>query len=197
MSIGTRTDIFLRRAVANRAALDEKPQPGEPVVGSSEPRAPTILALVDLTADDGQVVDVAGALAGAHRATVVLLHVARPFPRGRRAWRAMGDIEAAAQRAMRRLAGRWLSRSLLVQISVRFGDATEQVAKAMMAVGAMVVVAASRPGRWPRRRDRDQRLRQHLDVPVILVRGHRGEPDRRRGLTREKSSGAERTQAAA
>jgi hypothetical protein len=149
LSIGSRTDI----------------EPGEQ-------STPTILTLVDMTADDIGVVDAAAALAGASRATIVLLHVAGPLPRRRRAWQAMLAIEAAAQRAMRRLAGRWLPRSHVVQTSVRFGDVVEQVAKAVMAVGATVVVAASRPAGWRWWRSRDRRLRRAFD-PVILV--HAGE----------------------
>ena len=163
MSIGSRTEIFLRRASENRAALDEMP-------GSREESPPAILVLVDLTADDARVVDTAAALAGMSRATIVLLHVARPLPRRRRAWEAMLALEAAAQRAIRRLAGRWLPRSHLVQTSVRFGDPVEQIGKAMMAVGATVVVAASRPTGWLWWRNRDRRLCRYLDVPVILVR---------------------------
>jgi hypothetical protein len=153
-------------------------------VESSQASAPTILTLVDLTAHDAPVVDAARALAGAHRATIVLLHVARSLPRRRRASDAMLAIDAAAHRAVRRLARRRLPRSLPVQTSVRFGDVVEQVAKAVIAVGATVVVAASRPARWRWWRNRDRRLGRHLDVPVILVAEPGPEPDRSRGMTR-------------
>jgi nucleotide-binding universal stress UspA family protein len=143
---------------------------------SSEQDTPTILTLVDMTADDVGVVDAAAALAGASGATIVLLHVAPPWPRRQRAWQAMLAIEAAAQRAMRRLAGRWLPRSHLVQTSVRFGDVVEQVAKAVMAVGATVVVAASRPAGWLWWRGRDRRLRRAFD-PVVLVHAREEMPD--------------------
>jgi nucleotide-binding universal stress UspA family protein len=190
LSIGSRTEIFLRRASENRAVLDEMPE-------SREESAPAILVLVDLTADDARVVDTAAALAGASRATIVLLHVARPRPRRRRAWETMLAIEAAAQRAMRRLAGRWLPRSHLVQTSVRFGDLVEQIGKAMMAVGATVVVAASRPAGWLWWRNRDRVLRRYLGLRVILVRAGEAKPHRHRRLTRPAPSSAKGTRAAA
>jgi hypothetical protein len=179
LSIGSQTEIFLRRAAEHRAADGEMPVPAEPLVGSGEPSeqtGPTILTLVDLAADDVRVVDAAAALAGASRATIVLLHVAAPLPRRHRAWQAMLAVEAAAQRAMRRLAGRWLPRSHLVQTSVRFGDVVEQVRKAVIAVGATVVVAASRPAGWLWWRSRDRRLRRAFD-PLILVRTGEESPD--------------------
>jgi hypothetical protein len=101
-------------------------------------------------------------------------------------------IEAAAQRAMRKLAGRWLPRAHLVQTSVRFGDVVEQVAKAVMAVGATVVVAASRPAGWLWWRGRDRRLRRAFD-PVVLVRARKDTPD----LTEPAPSRSTGTRAAA
>jgi hypothetical protein len=181
LSIGSQTEIFLNRAAEHQAAKDE-----------AEPSALTILTLVDLTADDVAVVDAAAALAGASRATIVLLHVAPPRPRGQRARQAMLAIEAAAQRALRRLAGRWLPRSYLVQTSVRFGDVVEQVAKAVMAVGATVLVAASRPAGWLWWRHRDRRLRRAFD-PVVLVRAREETPD----LPRPATPCSRRTRAAA
>ena len=197
LSIGSQTEIFLRRAAEHRVALGTVLEPAEPVVESSEQSAPVILALVDLTGDDARVVDTAAVLAGASRATIVLLHVARPLPRRRRAWEAMLALDAAAQRALRRLAGRLLPRSHLVQTSVRFGDPVEQVGKTMMAVGATVVVAASRPAGWRWWRSRDRRLRRSLDVPVVLVSARAEEPHRPRGLTRPEPSSARGTRAAA
>jgi nucleotide-binding universal stress UspA family protein len=190
LSIGSRTEILLRQA-------PEAPVAAAPVAGAHEQSAPVILTLVDMAADDWQVVDAAAALAGARRATIVLLHVARPLPWRRRAWAAMLAIEAAAQRAMRRLAGRWLPRSHLIQTSVRFGDPVQQAAKATMIVGATVVVAASRPARWLWWRNRDRRLCRYIGVPVVLVPGRGAEPDLHRGLTRPAPSSARGTRAAA
>jgi nucleotide-binding universal stress UspA family protein len=205
LSIGSRTEIFLRQAAEHRAVNDEMPAPAEPLAGPGEPSepsepseqsAPTILTLVDMTADDVEVVDAAAALARESRATIVLLHVARPLPRRRRAWQLMLAIEAAAQKAMRRLAGRWLPRSHLVRTSVRFGDVVEQVAKAVMAVGATVVVAASRPAGWRWWRHRDRRLRRAFD-PVVLVRAREEAPGQPGGLTRPAPARSTGTRAAA
>jgi hypothetical protein len=55
----------------------------------------------------------------------------------------MAGLDAAAQQIARRLAGMLLQRNLYVQTSVRFGETIERIAKAAMAVGATVVVAAS------------------------------------------------------
>lgn len=136
---------------------------------------PAVLALVDLAGHDAQVVRVARALAGSSGATVTLLHVARPVfrdgtltrRRQRAAWRRMAGIEAAAQRALRQLAARLLRPSIQVQTSVRFGDVVEQ--RAAMVVGATVVVASSGPARWLGWRSRDRRLRQSLEIPLVLV----------------------------
>jgi nucleotide-binding universal stress UspA family protein len=141
----------------------------DPVAGP-----PTILALVDLTADDAPVVAaaraLARALAGPSRATIALLHVAPPVSRRRRAsWARMEAIEAAARATLHRWAARLSRRGFYVQTAVRFGDPVEQVAKTAIAVGATAVVAASRPAGWRWWQGRDRRLRQTLDIPVSLV----------------------------
>lgn len=135
---------------------------------------PTVLALVDLTADDLRVVEATRALAEALGAAVGLLHVAAPIPRhanGHRdgRWERMASVEAAARQALRGLAGRLHPSSAYVQMTVRFGDTVEQVGKAVAAVDASMVVASSRSARWLPWRTRDRALRRSLDIPVILV----------------------------
>lgn len=157
---------------------------GEPVTHAadrlSRPSSPIVLALVELTGHDAQVVKATRALAGPRDGTVIFLHVARPVsdsPWHRARWVRMAGIEAAAQRLMRRLARMLLRRNRYVQTSVRFGETIEQVAKAAMAVGATVVVAASRPARWRWWWNRDRRLRRSLDIPVrfVIPRALKGE----------------------
>lgn len=165
---------------------------------------PAVLALVDLAGHDAQVVRVARALAGSSGATVTLLHVARPVfrdgtltrRRRRAAWRRMAGIEAAAQRALRQLAARLLRPSIQVQTSVRFGDVVEQVARAAMGVGATVVVASSGPARWLGWRSRDRRLRQSLEIPLVLVPAGGAERDGF-AMTRHGSSSPRQSRSAA
>jgi hypothetical protein len=138
----------------------------------TRPSPPIVLALVELTGHDAQVVKATRALAGPGNGTVIFLHVARrvsdgPWHRAR--WDRMAGIDAAAQRILRRLAGMLLRRNLYARTSVRFGETIEQVAKAAMAVGATVVVAASRPARWRWWWSRDRRLQRSLDIPVRFV----------------------------
>jgi hypothetical protein len=133
-------------------------------------RAVTVLALVDLTAADSRVVAAARVLAGADRATIVLLHVTPPVSRWRRAWgERMATVEAAARQGLGRLARRLSRRGFHVQTAVRFGELVEQVTKAALAVDATAVVASSRPARWLWWRHRDRRLRRSLDAAVITV----------------------------
>lgn len=195
-----RTQILLRRASVSRGApgafesgAGQRAEAGEPVSRGDEEGArrspPTLLAVVDMTAQDAGVVEAARALAAARRATIVLLHVTRPVSRWQRAWwERMAAVEAAAQRRLRWLARRLLRRGLSFQTAVRFGETIEQVTDAAVAVGATVVVAASRPARWLWWRDRDRRLRRSLDVPLIVVPARGGVTDGGARITRRESS---------
>jgi K+-sensing histidine kinase KdpD len=126
-----------------------------------------VLALVDRAADDADVVAEAVWLARATRASVLLVHVARPVMGGQPAF------ELRVTRELEQLAEQARDAGVTAHVDdVYFGDTSAEVAYAAACRRASAVVAARRPSRFSRLlawRSRDVQLGRLLSVPLVLV----------------------------
>ena len=139
-----------------------------------------VVVLVERKASDEDVMREARARTAALGAPLVLVHVAQlgrdvspwslRWHRGVEPWQQMLGIEATVSYDLRTLARQWVGPATPVDVVVRFGDLVTELAAVAEARAARLVVACSRPARWPLGQGRDGRLRRALNGPLVLVK---------------------------
>ena len=141
---------------------------------------PPVVALIERRGWDDEVMREARARTAALAAPLLLVHVRRPvrdtapwslgWRRRVELWQRTAGIEATVRYDLRLFARQWIGPATPVDVVVRFGDPLTELVDVARAREARVVVAASRPLRWPPGWARDTRLRWALDRPLVLVR---------------------------
>jgi hypothetical protein len=138
-----------------------------------------VVVLVERRDSDDDVMREARDQAAALGAPLVVVHVARlerdvspwslRWHRGVEPWQQMLGIEATVSYELRLLARQRVGPATSVDVVVRFGDPVTELAAVAEARSARLVVASSRPARWPLGRGRDGRLRRTLHTALALV----------------------------
>jgi nucleotide-binding universal stress UspA family protein len=172
-----RSRLDARRGAIAFSVLDQKGARG--MRKANRP----VVVLVERNSSDDDVMREARARAAALGAPLVLVHVAQlerdvspwslRWHRGVEPWQQMLGIEATVSYDLRLLARQWVGAATPVDVVVRFGDAVTELTALARARAARLVVAGSRPARWPLGQGRDRRLRRTLDAPLALVRSPR------------------------
>lgn len=142
-----------------------------------------VVVLIERRASDEDVMCEARARTVAEAAPIVLVHVAQlerdtmpwsqRWHRGVEPWQHMLGLEATISYELRQMARDWVGPATPVDVVVRFGDTVTELVAVAEARRARLVVARSRPPRWPFGQGRDGRLRWAVNGPLSLVKAPR------------------------